>query len=246
MKYSSTFICMLSFLFSVTGYEIAEQMSSRTSPVDIKSILIMKLEDKRGNTQRSVIKSHTKDSGKRQIIWFTDPPDNRGVSLLKIESDGGKDIMKMWLPAFRKIRRISSSKNSERFMGSDLTFEDLYNRELDDFSYSLKYIEQSDTYEMTSVPIESKESSYSKHMSWISRENLLIDREESYGKNGNVIKTKEFKYINVDGFDLVQTVVVHDIKRQHKTYLEFKDISINTGVAEAYFHEKNLKRIPTK
>ena len=237
---------MLSFLFCVTGYEIAEQMSSRTSPGDIKSTLIMKLEDKRGNTQRSVIKSHTNDSGKRQFIWFTDPPDNRGVSLLKIESDGGKDIMKMWLPAFRKIRRISSSKNSERFMGSDLTFEDLYNRELDDFSYSLKYIEQSDTYEMTSVPIDSKESSYSKHVSWISRENLLIDREESYGKNGNVIKTKEFKYINVDGFDLVQTVVVHDTKRQHKTYLEFKDISINTGVAEAYFHEKNLKRIPTK
>ena len=44
------------------------------------------------------------------MIWFTSPPEDRGISLYKVENKNGKDLMKMWLPAF-KIRKISSRKN---------------------------------------------------------------------------------------------------------------------------------------
>ena len=37
--------------------------------------------------------------------------------------------MRMWLPAFKRVRRISARKK-DSFMGSDLTFEDLSNRDL--------------------------------------------------------------------------------------------------------------------
>ena len=38
--------------------------------------------------------------------------------------------MKMWLPAFKKVRRISSKKKGDSFMGSDLSYEDLSNRDV--------------------------------------------------------------------------------------------------------------------
>ena len=244
MRYCSLFFYLFSTLFSATGYEIAEKMVNRDAPKDIKSKLIMTLEDKNGNTMKSVIRSYTKDSGKKQIVWFLDPPDNRGISLYKIESKKGNDVMKMWLPAFKKIRKISSSKKSESFMGSDLTFEDLYNRELDDFSYSIELTKDSSEYIMTSTPNENIKSNYSKHVSWIDGESLLIKREESYNKSGSLFKTKEFKYINIDGFDLVKEISVVDIKKNHRTYLEFEEMTLNSGIEDSDFHEKNLRRVP--
>ena len=126
MRYYSLIFYLLSILFSDTGYEIAEKMINRKAPLDIKSKLIMTLEDKKGNTTKSIIRSYTKDGGEKQIMWFIYPPDSRGISLYKIENDKGRDLMKMWLPAFKRIRKISSSRKSDNFMGSDLSFEDLY------------------------------------------------------------------------------------------------------------------------
>ena len=64
-------------------------MSQKDVPTDIKSSFIMVLEDKRGNTFESEIVSHSKDDGKKQILWFLSPSSNRGVSLYKIENKNG-------------------------------------------------------------------------------------------------------------------------------------------------------------
>ena len=69
MKYFSIFI-FLSILLSQTGYEIAERINNKSTPDDVKSKLIMTLEDKRGDKMESVIISHIKDDGKKQIMWF--------------------------------------------------------------------------------------------------------------------------------------------------------------------------------
>ena len=97
---------------------------------------------------------------------------------------------------------------------------------------------------MTSIPVESIKSSYSKHVSWIDKETLLIKKEESYNKSGSLFKTKEFKYINIDGFDLVKQITVVDIKKNHKTHLKFEEMVLNSGINDDFFHEKNLRRIP--
>ena len=178
MKFYKT-ILLISWVFSQSGYEVANMMALREAPSDIKSTLVMKLKDKRGNSLDSRLISHSKDGGKKQMIWFVSPPKDKGISLYKIESDEGKDLMKMWLPAFKKVRKISSRKKSESFMNSDLTFEDLYNRSLNDFTYDLEVIDDS-TYVLTSYPKQELNSSYGKHLSWVDSRNLLITKEESY------------------------------------------------------------------
>ena len=128
-------------------------------------------------------------------------------------------------------------------MNSDLTFEDLYNRSLDDFTYELENINDS-IYILTSFPKENLNSSYSKHISWIQPSDLLIYKEESYGINNTLTKTKEIKYTNIKGFDLVEEIKVRDVKTKHETYLKFNEVEINSGIKDSQFHELNLKRIP--
>ncbi len=236
-------IFLLAYLFSQSGYEIAEKMSLKPYPKDVTAKLIMTLEDKRGNQMESTIKSYTKDNGKKQIMWFLSPPADRGISLYKIEKSN-KDEMKMWLPAFKKIRKISSRKKTEKFMNSDLTFEDLYNREIDDYTYELIFSEDSTYYILTSTPNKDIESSYSKHISWIDISSLLISKEESYGKSGVLVKTKEFDFIDIDNYSMVKQLSVTDKKTKHKTYLRFEDMKLNSGIKDSEFHEMKLRRIP--
>ena len=101
MKFYSIII-FIGIIFSQSGYDIAKSMSNRKSPLDIKSVLVMTLKDKRGNTLESQLISYTKDNSQKQMIWFTSPPEDRGISLYKVENENGKDLMKMWLPAFKK------------------------------------------------------------------------------------------------------------------------------------------------
>jgi len=63
-------IFLLAYLFSQSGYEIAEKMSLKPYPKDVTAKLIMTLEDKRGNQMESTIKSYTKDNGKNKSCGF--------------------------------------------------------------------------------------------------------------------------------------------------------------------------------
>ena len=60
MKFYSA-ILFISVIFCQSGYDIAKLMSERSSPDDIKSVLVMTLKDKRGNTLESELVSYTKD-----------------------------------------------------------------------------------------------------------------------------------------------------------------------------------------
>jgi len=243
MKFFKFIFVFISFLLSQSGYEIAQKINLKPHPNDVKAKLIMTLEDRRGNQMESIIKSYTKDNGKKQIMWFLYPLSDRGISLYKIEKDDGKDEMKMWLPGFNRIRKITSRKRTEKFMHSDLTYEDLYNRELDDYSYSLEILDDS-TYILTSMPKKDIESSYSKHISWIDVESLIVIKEESYSKADILVKTKEFKFIKIEEFNMVKEIYVLDDKTKHKTYLRFEDILVNSGIEDSEFHEMNLRRMP--
>ena len=95
-----------------------------------------------------------------------EPKDDRGIAFLKIEHDNKDDEMRMWLPAFKKVRRISSKKKGDSFMGSDLSFEDLSNRRLNSNDY--KRLEDAkwlgiDCYVLETIPKKESRKAFSSH-----------------------------------------------------------------------------------
>ena len=76
----------------------------------------------------------------------------------------------MWLPDFKKIRRISSKRRGDSFMASDLSYEDLASREIEKYLYERKEDEAIDGVDCFVVevrPSDKVESSYQKHLSLI-------------------------------------------------------------------------------
>jgi outer membrane lipoprotein-sorting protein len=233
-------------LFGLTGIELAKKVEDRKSPIDMKSTMTMVLTNKKGKTRTSSIRSYSKDDSKKQILWFLAPADDKGVSYLKIEHESKSDDMKLWLPNFKKIRRISSRKKSESFMGSDMSYEDMTSREITEYNYKIinnETVNDVECYVLESIPNGIK-SEYSRHVSWISKDNYLALKEESYDKSGNLLKEKAIEYQLIKDFHIMKELFVKNVQKNHQTVLEFEDIEINTGIEDKLFHEKNLKRMP--
>lgn len=246
MRYIVLLSISLSLALSITGDNIADQISNSKTPKDMKSDMIMEIIDTKGRIKNKRIRSVSKDKSKMQILWFVEPRRDNGISLLKIDHSDKPDEMRMWIPAIRKIRRISSNKRTGSFMGSDLSYEDLYNKDKSDFTYNFikeELVDTTECYIIEIIPKEHISTSYSKHVSWISKADFTTIKEDSYNKSGKVCKKKIFSYILIDSYSVISSITVRNTIKGSSTSLLFENIVVNSDVNDELFSEKNLKRI---
>ena len=246
-KYISIYIILLSYLFAQSGLEIMQKVDDRNAPKDMKVNLTMELTNKKGKTRSSTLRSVSKDDSKKQIIWFLAPADDKGVAFLKIEHENGDDEMRLWLPAFNKVRRISSNQKSDSFMGSDMSYEDMTSKELNEYTYELlgeEKFDDVDSYKVLSIPKPETESSYSKFIGWITKDEYLALKEESYDKNDRLAKVRTIKYVEQKGYMVPEEIFVKNVQNNHSTLLTFDEMELDTNVKNDLYQEKNLKRLP--
>ena len=235
------------FLFSQNGDDIALMIDNRKVPKILSNTINMTLTNSKGKIRTNKMISKSIDKNRKQIIWFLEPKDDKGISFLKIEQKGKDDQMRMWLPAFKKVRRISAKKKGDSFMGSDLSYEDLSTRDIENHAHRRledDFFSNSDCFVLETIPRKELNSSYSKHISWINKSNSSIIKEESYNKRGEIKKKKFFTYQIFNDYYIVTKILVEDIKKKHTTEVIFSNVSVNDSVKETLFHERNLRKIP--
>ena len=247
MKKIILYISICTLGMGQSGVEIAKMVDDRETPKDMTSSTTMVLTNKKGKTRTAKIFSKSIDNNKKQIMWFLSPKDDKGVAFLKIEHDDKDDEMRMWLPAFKKIRRISSKKKGDSFMGSDMSYEDMSSREINENTFTRlddEFVEGVDCYVIEAVPDRELKSSYSKHKTWVDKKLNMAVKEESYDRLGNLKKIKSFKNALVGKYRVMAGIFVKDVQNNHTTNITFDDLKLDTGIKANLFHEKNLKRLP--
>ena len=248
MKYihKSIFFLFISGLFALTGNELVMQMELKPSPNNSKANMNMMLKNKKGKIRTSTIHSIIKNNGEKQIIWFLSPADDKGIAFLKIEHKE-KNEMQIWLPAFKKTKRISSKKRSDSFMGTDMSYEDMSIRKKENYSFN---IIKSENYNgikchvLESIPKKHIRSEYSKHHTWIDASLLIPLKENSYDKNEIILKEKTFSYIEINSFQILEKIYVENLQKNHSTKLIFEKIKLNIDIDDNIFHERHLKHLP--
>ena len=246
-KITILLITIISTSYPQDGMAIAKMVDERKAPQDIVSKTTMLLTNSKGKTRTSTILSKSINNSSKQILWFLNPADDKGVAFLKIEHVDKADEMRMWLPAFKKVRRISSAKKGESFMGSDLSYEDMTSRALDENNYKRlenDMIDGKECFVLEVVPNAEIKSTYSKHITWVEKETLIAIKEESYDLGGSLRKKKKFFFDSISGYDVINEIFVEDIQKNHTTKLTMDDIKVDSDIDESLFQEKNLKRLP--
>ena len=132
-------------------------------------------------------------------------------------------------------------------MGSDLSFEDLTNRIISDYSYKILENNESEKWhQLESIPIKS-DSEYSKHITKILEiENgvFIAIEESSYDENNELLKTKKFNFQKIDSYYVMNRLEVKNIQKNHSTLLTVNNISLNNNYEDSKFTQRSLKIIP--
>ena len=240
-------LTFMSSVFSQTGFEIATMVDEKPTPMDMSNKTKMILTNSKGKSRSNAMISKSMDGNKKQLIWFLEPKDDKGVAFLKIEHDDKDDEMRMWLPAFKKIRLISAKKRSDSFMGSDMSYEDMSTRQLDEFNFIImgnERFQDVSCHLLESKPKEHIRTEYSRHITWVDSTLFVPLKEESYDKSGKQLKEKHFTYTVINKYHILTEVQVTNIQKNHSTTLKFENIELDRGVEDSYFHERYLKRLP--
>jgi hypothetical protein len=90
---------------------------------------------------------------------------DRRVALLIVNHPDRAFDRWMWTPAIERDRRIALQARATRFVGTDFTFEDLEERDVDQHDYSRLGEEAADgaaCWKIQSIPKQTKSSQYTK------------------------------------------------------------------------------------
>src|SRR4030042_2025981 len=115
-----------------SGLEIMQKVYERPTGGDLVSDLTMTLTNSRGDTRERKLRQFRKEfkDGERKIMFFLAPADVKDTSFMSWSwnAAGKDDEQWIYLPALKRVKRISSDSKSDYFMGSDFTYDDLGER----------------------------------------------------------------------------------------------------------------------
>ena len=91
LRITFIYIIILGFVFGQTGYEIAKKLDGKMKPKNMVSKTTMLLTNSKGKARKSTMISKTMNNSTRQLIWFLEPKDDKGIAFLKKEYDNRDD-----------------------------------------------------------------------------------------------------------------------------------------------------------
>lgn len=239
-------------VFAETGLEIMERLDSQPVPDNVKATLTMTLENKRGQQRSRTIQRFKKEykSGEfsnKSLIFFLEPADERGTGFLQwnYRETGKDDDQWLYLPALGREKRIAATEKSSEFMGTDFTYEDMGDRDISKYSYTLigdEKIAGEDCWKIDAVAND-KSQAYQKLTYWISKAKIQTLQMYFFDKRGDQAKTLTFSdYKNIDGFWMAMQMHMVNSKKQHQTSLSMKDVDLKTIQDDNLFTIRMLKR----
>jgi len=185
--------------------------------------------------------------GDKSLSIFDEPADVKGTASLTWSHSQKPDEQWLYLPALKRVKRISSKNKSGPFMGSEFAFEDIGSQEVDKYTY--KYlrdepIEGTDTFVMERFPTD-KNSGYTKQIVWIEKERYIAHKVEYYDRKGALLKTlsasgfEQFldKYWRPTQMDMIN----HQSGKS--TTLQFENYAFKTGLSDKDFAKNALKKL---
>ena len=186
--------------------------------------------------------------GDKSLSLFKEPKDVSGTAMLTFTHGLEPDDQWLYLPALKRVKRISSKNKSGPFMGSEFAFEDLASQELDKFTY--RYIREEacgDGYQchvIERIP-QYKNSGYARQITWVDSEQYRNIKVEFYDRKDSLLKTLEmfgFKeytggYWRADRFEMTN----HQTGKS--TTLLWSNYDFETVMDDNDFNQNALKRL---
>lgn len=232
------------------GFEIAQEQKLRDSGwQDTVAEMTMILFNANGDKSERKIRSEALEiegDGDKALTVFDQPRDVKGTAFLTFSHATKPDDQWIYLPALKRVKRISSRNKSGPFMGSEFAYEDMTSFELEKFSF--KYIGDErfanrDMYLIEQVPAD-EFSGYSRQKVWLDKERYIPYKVEYYDRKNSLLKTLLFDQYTLyeDKYWRALKLEMTNNQNAKKTNLITHSIDFKTGLDDGDFNKNSLKR----
>jgi Outer membrane lipoprotein-sorting protein len=181
----------------------------------------------------------------KSVIRFTAPPEVKGVALLVVNHPDRASDQWMWTPAIERDRRIALQDRSTRFFGTDFSFEDLEERDVDQYDYALlgeQAIDGATCWNIQSTPKQTKSSQYTRSNLWIRKDNYALVRVDNYVKEQVVRRVVYNDIQNLQGIWTARETIMSDLRRGSVTRLALDKVEYNVPLKEERFTLQAIRR----
>lgn len=181
----------------------------------------------------------------KMVLRFTEPPEVKGVALLVINHPDRASDQWMWTPAIERDRRIALQDRSTRFFGTDFSFEDLEERDVDQYDYTRLGEEPLDgdlCWKIQSVPKRTKSSQYTKSIVWLRKNNYTFARIDNFVKDEVVRRATYSDVAEIQGIWTARRVEMADLRRGSRTRLTLDKLQYSLPMKEEDFTLQAIRR----
>lgn len=241
---------------TLTGDEIVLKVNQRDEGKTLSRNLTMQMIDRAGKKRVRETRSLRKYFGdeKRTVIYYKSPKNIKDTAFLTLDyaDKTVDDDQWLYLPAMRKVRRISASDRGDYFLGTDFTYEEIkLESRVSITDYERKVIGEDMVDGFHCIIVEAKvvtpeianELGHSRREDcfddniWIMRKSVLWDEK------GQLLKTIHFRDIEkIQNIWSVQSMVVDNHKTKHQSTFSFSNIDYLQPVKDEMFSKNTLKR----
>jgi len=175
----------------------------------------------------------------KAMLRFVAPAEVKGVGLLIVNHPDRASDQWMWRPSIGRDQRIAMQDRSTRFFGTDFSFEDLEERDVNQFDFKLLG-EENAAWKIESRP--RKSSQYTHSVLWIKKDNYTLQRVEAFNKNGLSRAIEYRDYELVKNIWTARTTEVTDVARKSRTILKYDKLEYNLPMKDDQFTLQALRR----
>ncbi|HHJ14812.1 MAG TPA: outer membrane lipoprotein-sorting protein [Gammaproteobacteria bacterium] len=234
------------------GLEIAREADRRDRGFhDSTATMRMVLRNRQGKESVREIRVKTleqENDGDKSLTIFDSPSDVKGTKFLSFTHKTGPDDQWLYLPALKRVKRISSRNKSGPFMGSEFAYEDISSQEVEKYTY--KYLRDEacgegglECFVIERYPVDPN-SGYTRQVVWIDKQEYRPWKIEFYDRKNARLKTLTFsnykQYLGRYWRALDMNMENHQTGKS--THLSWSDYRFQTGLTERDFDRSALKR----
>lgn len=184
--------------------------------------------------------------GDKSLVVFRSPRDVEGTALLSHAKILEPDDQWLFLPALKRVKRISSANKSGPFVGSEFAFEDFTSTELNKYTYNYLGEEEVDGVMMDKVERfpRYESSGYTRQIGWTDQTDFQLRKVEFYDRKNTLLKTLTLTDYRQYG-DIWRAHKLSMVNHQNgkETDIVYSDFTFNIGLDEGDFVKGVLSRI---
>lgn len=233
------------------GLAIAREAEMRNEGFhDFTADMHMVLKNRNGQESVRTIRIRTLEvagDGDKSLSIFDEPGDVKGTAFLTHSHKRGDDDQWLYLPALKRVKRISARNKSGSFMGSEFSYEDIASQEVEKYTYKWLRDEMYDgrqCFVSEQYPVDRENSGYIRQVIWLDKAKYRPLKIEYYDRKNTLLKTLTVKHYQQYLGKFWRADEMHMLNHQSgkSTTLYWTRYQFRTGLTDDDFNKNSLKR----